>query len=1289
MKVQLYLGEEEEYFDYNLNKLTINGTTFVGFSDVLITYYPYWPDTGVTSTLHTYLSPIPSPYDNADQAANYATYLNTNYSAGTTGLTASHSVGETDVYVRLNSDGPIISIDPFSQNVFLEVIDVYSLRTNYSKIDTMNKEESINFTSKLSDIEKLSNVFTDFSDSFVVPASDVNNRLFKHYYNIDRSDSINANIKLPAYLEIDTIPYRYGTLQLDSVELENNRPVSYKVTFFGGLKQITELFGDDTLSKLDYDTDVFGVETKTRDNLSRYNYEYTSQNFSYTVNNPSFLSGDVITPLIAWSSKDVNYGTNDVYDISTTGGAIWSQALRPSLRINRILEAIEAKYGITFSREFFGKAHFNNLFMWLNEKDNFKYSNDILLENFAGTNEGQFVYDSPWMEITRRKYNSDPTLGYTFKIEVGLFPDMVLSPNVVYTAKIVDEDGNVKSIEEDLTGVQNIYFKTKSYRGNFGDPATITTRYKLVIETEEPLFFDDINVRVTYLAKLNDDFVHHTYVDVLHNGTFNQPTVKPIVKIEDFIPKMKVVDFISGLFKMWKLVIRPTSANSFYVNTIDGFYNDGNMLDIQEFTDIQEVEIKRPDIYNKILFKYQKTDNVLGKKFRELNDPTYLEIGYGDERFIYPEVENKNELKVELPFENMLFERLPVSAPAASVGDLTNIIIGQSSKLNDDEATLSRNKTKPMLFYYNGVNVEKTWPVYLKFGATGTASFVYLPIIGSTNDEFLEQVTDTLNFDAEIDPWHQQTVANSLYLNYWSNWVSTIYDENQRKINYKAILPTRYVNELSLNDRIIIENQRYKINDFTVNLTNGEAELNLFKDIYTWTPYDFSVAFSYTSESFAPSGWGLYSSINQSGTTGLLLGSFSGYGSTNYGHIIKLNEDLTVDTSFNSGVGFNAMSAITIASASTIYEASDGSIFVTGDFTSYSGVSRNRLVKLNANGSLHTGFTIGTGFDNRTTGIGQDSSGNTLVCGGFSSYSGISRAGLIRLKSNGSNDSTLSLGSGFNARPTSLVINSDDTMYVGGHFTAYSGVSKNRIVKLKNTGFIDTTFSATSTGFNAVTRILSDNNDGVIVYGPFTSYSGLGITGITRLNSDGRINAYWSGNTGFNGPVNRLSKFNNTVMIAEGTFTTYNGFSSGDAIMLNMDGSIYRTLSTGYTNYFTIGNKVYANQSSGPEVLVADESLAILSTSSILANPGPRYYQVDILKATSWTLTLVDMGYGTSWVEMQTALSGTSPTEVVFKIQEKVSQSAPAIYNPRFMKLRFVIDGITRDVMVTQNGLEQ
>lgn len=720
---------------------------------------------------------------------------------------------------------------------------------NYDLIDLYD-DENIEFTSKLSDIEKLSNVFTDFSNSFTVPATANNNELFKHYYDVDIDNTFNANIRAKGYLEIDSFPLRFGKIQLEGIKLKEHKPDSYKITFYGALIQLSDLFGDDTIDRLDYDKVISGnteIYTKTRSNLSQYDFEYNSGNFINSLNLPTFKNGDLITPLIAYTDRDWNYGSDDSLDISINDGAILDSELFQALRISKIIEAIEAKYNINFSREFFGGANFNNLFMWLNGNetplsvetpiniisgltDSGSWSGpDIVIDDFIqlDTTNNYFTIFVPKIGSTVRDFQD-----CEFWIRPMVYNLSDTTTKFRVTARNYDTGEIISKSEirtgNDTTSTTSLFIKLKQRVVDY------TVRIIFNIELLNTATFD---FRVIINMFITPSTTGPAYSDRIRQTLPNTQTIIANRTIFNTLPKMKVIEFLQGIMKMFKLIIRPTSGNNFYVNTLNGYYSEGNILDITQYVDNREVNIERPEIYKTIKFKYQKTNNVLGKKFRQNQDPTNDEIGYGDLRAIYNLIESKNELNVELPFENMLFERLTVLQPSAQAGEITDWIIGQSISTSD-EITFSKNNSKPILFFNNGIVNNVDYPIKIKFGSTiGTLSYSYL--IGNTNDELLDQVTDTINWGAEVDPWHNQIVENSLYLNYWSNWINTIYDLKQRKFTFEANLPPRYIEELSLNDRLIIGNQRYKINDYKINLLNGNTKLTLFKDIYDWNQYSF------------------------------------------------------------------------------------------------------------------------------------------------------------------------------------------------------------------------------------------------------------------------------------------------------------------------------------------------------------------------------------------------------------------------------------------------------------------
>lgn len=734
----------------------------------------------------------------------------------------------------------------FIEYLTTSITDTYE---TFNKIDLYD-DENIELTSKLSDIEKLSNVFADLTNTFTVPANPHNNKLFKHYYDVDIDNTFNANIRVNGYIEIDTFPLRFGKIQLEAIKQINQMPDSYKITFYGGTIQLTDLFGDDTIDLLDYDLDIVNgkeVYTEVRDKLAQFDFEYNSTNFINSINLPTFKDGNVITPLIAYADRDWNYGTADAIDISTNSGAILDSELFQALRVARIIEAIEAKYQINFSRHFFGGATFNNLFMWLNASKDIPLAAEQVIDlNDALTDSGSWSGPNVVIDDFIQMNTTDNYLTiYVPKIGTTVrdFKD------VEYWVRPLIENQNNTNCKFRVTArnyeTGEIIAQSEVRDGNdttFSPSLKIVLKQRLVdytvkiqfnIELQSSLTFD---CRIFINMFITPSSSGPAYSDRVRKTDPNTQSLIANRKISLLIPKMKVIEFLQGIMKMFKLIVRPITENAFYINTLNGYYSEGNVLDVTDYIDMKEVNIERPEIYKTITFKYQKTNNVLGKRFRETYDPVNDEIGYGDLKSTYRAIESKNDLKVELPFENMLFERLSVQSPSVQAGEITDWVIGQSVSLGEGSA-ISKNNSKPILFFNNGIVSNVDYPLRVKWGNASSILCLYSYLIGNTNDEILDQVTDTINFNAEVDPWHNQVVANSLYLNYWENWINTIYDIKQRKFNFKGNLPPRYVEEISLNDRIIINNNRYKINDYKLNLTTGDVELNLFNDIFEWSPY--------------------------------------------------------------------------------------------------------------------------------------------------------------------------------------------------------------------------------------------------------------------------------------------------------------------------------------------------------------------------------------------------------------------------------------------------------------------
>lgn len=285
-------------------------------------------------------------------------------------------------------------------------------------------------------------------------------------------------------------------------------------------------------------------------------------------------------------------------------------------------------------------------------------------------------------------------------------------------------------------------------------------------------------------------------------------------------------------------------------------------------------------------------------------------------------------------------------------------------------------------------------------------------------------------------------------------------------------------------------------------------------------------------------------------------GTFLSYNGTTRNRIARINTDGTYDSTFNIGTGFDA-------AVNNIAVQSDGKILVVGNFTSYSGSACNRIVRLNTDGTIDPSFSIGTGFNNDVRDVVIQSDGKILASGVFTDYNGTTRNRITRLNTDGTNDSSFSVGTGFNSHAYDIAIQSDGKIILVGTFTTYNGNTSNRIIRINADGTYDSTFNV-GTGFNDWADDVTIQPDGkILVGGWFTSYNGTGRNRIIRLNTNGTIDSSFNVGTGFNSTVETMAIQSDGKVIVAGQFTSYNGNSINRIIRLNSDGSYDSTFNTG------------------------------------------------------------------------------------------------------------------------------
>jgi uncharacterized delta-60 repeat protein len=275
----------------------------------------------------------------------------------------------------------------------------------------------------------------------------------------------------------------------------------------------------------------------------------------------------------------------------------------------------------------------------------------------------------------------------------------------------------------------------------------------------------------------------------------------------------------------------------------------------------------------------------------------------------------------------------------------------------------------------------------------------------------------------------------------------------------------------------------------------------------------------------------------------LIGGFFNTYNGISRKGIVRINADGSLDTTFNPGTGLFHPSSLYVKA---ITQQPDGKIIVSGDFTSYNSVSRNSIVRINTNGSIDNTFNPGTGFSG---GISRrqrlQSDGKIIVSGDFTSYNGISRNRIVRINTDGSLDTTFNPGTGASNSIYDMEVQSDGKIIIIGVFTTYDGISRNGIARINTDGSLDTTFNP-GTGFPSGTAfgVALQTNNKILVTGSFSSYGGISRNRIVRINTDGSLDTTFNPGTGLNGNATKLViQPDGKIIITDSLFTTYNGIN--------------------------------------------------------------------------------------------------------------------------------------------------
>ena len=342
----------------------------------------------------------------------------------------------------------------------------------------------------------------------------------------------------------------------------------------------------------------------------------------------------------------------------------------------------------------------------------------------------------------------------------------------------------------------------------------------------------------------------------------------------------------------------------------------------------------------------------------------------------------------------------------------------------------------------------------------------------------------------------------------------------------------------------------------------------------------------------------------------LIGGDFALYNSTGRNRIARLNADGSLDTGFSPGTGVDGTSS----TIRTVAVQGDGKVLIGGSFITYNGTGRSNIARLNTDGSLDTGFDPGTGANGTVYSIAVQGDGKVLIAGSFTQYNGTGRNYIARLNADGSLDTGFNPGTGASGVVWGVVVQGDGKILIGGSFTQYNGTGRNLIARLNANGSLDTGFDPTMGVNNGSVLSVAVQGDGkVLIGGGFSTYNNTGRFRIARLKTDGTLDPDFNLNTGTDDNILSVAVQGDGKILIGGFFTQYNGTGRNFIARLNINGS----LDTG----FDPGTGAGGTSSNAVRSVVVQGNGKILIGGTFTAYNGTGRNRIARLVPRSLTLT--------------------------------------------------------------------
>ena len=673
----------------------------------------------------------------------------------------------------------------------------------------MFADEGISIKSVVKDMNDPKKLFTDFSRSFTVPASKQNNKVFKHYYNIEIQNSVDSRELIPAKILMNNSTYKVGNVRIEGARIVNGLAVHYKITFIGKLSELSRQIGKDKINELDFtslDDNSFDFIAEVQNTTKR------DLMFPLASRQARFLADSGTRSLGIENARNIAYsGSTSALDYG-----IREQDLVGALSVGAILDKMETKYGFNFTGAL-EADYVRDMYLWLHQTDK-QRTGELLTALATGYAYGGATSDDFTALTNGFIFSaSDETalLGRDRLYQVSIRG--TFTGNATLKLKV---GGNVireVSVSGDYTDDFIVY-------GDYTDRI-----FQVEVESQTS---NTIDVLVSlkqydkeYATSGNINFKQWVYKSLrVMTATASTGTAKTY-SAQKNIPDMSVMEFLSSIFKMFNIIAEVDANLNVSTKHYDHFMSEGEVKDFTKYVDVSGYDVNRPNLYSSLLMGFEEPQLALEQGYKAVNGRNYGEIKY--------DLLGSSGVKLsggtyELKVNNQ-------RAPLEPIDDLDDnsdfrVCYALFSDVGGTEQSI-----KPMFTYI--CTPDTTTGSVSQIAFYGNLSASSSSVYTMPSNVHQRGQASPVGFYGDVGLYFGEELSeyrygfnmnnNGLWNSFYRGTTALMFDEDKRKINFKAHIPQSQLLLLKLSDTLRISNKFYNINSLETNYLSGVTKLDL------------------------------------------------------------------------------------------------------------------------------------------------------------------------------------------------------------------------------------------------------------------------------------------------------------------------------------------------------------------------------------------------------------------------------------------------------------------------------